>query len=345
MPGSHRSSNSVDTVVQCGPITLELTAETEPLRTRARAVLAAFTAHWGAAGPPTRVELRMTSTPADMGAGRVLSCSDLRVDHTSAGLMATCRSGGFGHYDPARRSWVLHIHKLVEPPRLPASDPDAPQEVWLGDSVEDLLELVLTTAWREVGWIPLHAGAVVDEDRCALLTAPAKGGKTTLTVALLQRGWRTLGDDKTLLALTGNGTPEARGLAPLFNIDPYTASWFPALGNLQRLPPLSRWNDKRRVLIEDVWSNCFAARAVPTHVVAIRRSLDRRPVRIEPLQPIEVLSALLHQTVVPNDPNAAKAILNVLVHTARTLRGVRFELGDDAYSDPGSVDALDALLR
>lgn len=345
MPGSHRPPESVDTVVQCGPITLALTAETEPLQRRARAVLAGFTAHWGAPGPRTRVDLRMTSMPAEMGPGRVLNCSDVRVDRTSAGLTATCRSGAFGHYDSARRSWVLHIHTLVEPPTLSASDRDAPQEPWLGDSVEDLLELVLTTAWREVGWIPLHAGAVTDGERCVLLTAPAKGGKTTLTVALLQRGWRTLGDDKTLLALTGNGTSEARGLAPVFNIDPYTATWFPALRNLQRRPPLSRWNDKRRVMIEDLWDHCFTQRAVPTHVVAIRRSLDRRPVRVEPMQPIDVLSALLHQTVIPHDPTAAKTILNVLAQTARTLRGVRFEIGDDAYSDAGTIDTLDAVLR
>lgn len=341
MEGSRGVPDGMEAVVYCGPIMLGISADSAPLLQRARTVLEPFTARWTDACPLIRVHLCMTTEHALMGVGRFLHCANVRVDRTATGLVATCRSGAIGVYDSSRRAWSLHVHTLSGF----ASRTDAAEDTWVGDSVEDLFELVLTTAWRDVGWIALHAGAVVDGPRCALLTAPAKGGKTTLTVAMLQRGWRTLGDDKALVSLGADGRPEVRGLARRFNIDPHTCTWFPELGNLEVLPPLSRWNAKRRVMIDDVWAHRFADRAEPTHVVSLRRSLERRPARVTPLSRIEVLSALLHQTVIPNDPSAARVILKILAQVARTLRGLRFDIGDDAYSDPSTLDGLDTRLQ
>ena len=89
----------------------------------------------------------------------------------------------------------------------------------------------------------------------------------------------------------------------------------------------------------------LATRAVPTHVVLIDRVAESRPTRIETLGAPEILSALLHQTVIPNDPAAAKAILTVITRSARSMRGVRFAIGDDAYGDPAAMQALEAALE
>jgi hypothetical protein len=255
----------------------------------------------------------------------------MRADPTAEGLLATCRSGASGIYDRAARRWELRI---VEPADAAASE----------DHIEDLLELALTTAWRAAGWIPLHAGAVVRGGSCALLMAPAKGGKSTLTAAMVQRGWRTLGDDKALLGFVG-GQPEVRGLAREFNLDPATRRWFPEVGDLQSLPPLSRWNAKRRVAIESVWGDCVVGRAVPIWVVLIQRDAGPRPTRVSALTASQVLSALLHQTVVPSDAATAREILAVLARVARTMRGLRLEIGADVYADPRNLDVLEERLR
>jgi len=350
MEGSRDIPDGVDGVVHCGPVTLAVSAATAALRQRTQAVLETFGARWNAPGPFIHVRLHGTTDAAVLGEGRYLRCANTMVDKTASGLIATCRSGAFAVYDAAHRAWDLHIRTLssaASPGRLdtPAAAARPQPPVWTGDSVEDLLELVLTTGWREAGWIPLHAGAVLTARRCALLTAPAKGGKTTLTVALLHRGWRTLGDDKALITLRADGSPEVRGLTSRFNIAPRTGTWFPELGDLASRPPISPWSDKRRVCITDVWQNCFADTATPTHIVLIQRSEERRATRIEGLKTTDVLSALLRQTVIPADAIAARTILDVLARTARSLRGVRFEIGDDAYSHPEALDALDERLE
>jgi hypothetical protein len=341
----------LDAVVHCGPVAIGVTAETPALRDRALAELEQFTARWDDPCALIRVHLHTTDEPVAMGEGRFLHCSGIRVDQAPSGLIATCRSGGSGIYAAARREWDLYIHPASFAPAArpldgptPVATPAAEDGAWTEDNIEDLLELILTTAWREVGWIALHSGAVVSARRCALLMAPAKGGKSTLTAAMLHRGWRTLGDDKLLIGLGADGQPEVRGLATEFNLDPRTSTWFPELGDLESLPRLSSWTPKRRVSIAGVWGDCVADRAVPTHVVLIRRVSACVPTRVERLGPSEVLSALLHQTVVPADPATAKRILTVVARSARTVRGVRVEIGDDVYRDPCSLDALEEQL-
>jgi hypothetical protein len=320
-----------ETVVPCGPVAVAVSAETVDLLQRALDELQQFAAPWADAAANVRVHLRRATAPAPMGEGRFLHCSALRVDATADGLLASCHSGASGLYDRARQQWDLRI---VNSPRAAGEE----------DHVEDLLELALTTAWRAAGWIPLHAGAVVRGGSCALLMAPAKGGKSTLTAAMVHRGWRTLGDDKALLGVVG-GQPEVRGLAREFNLDPATRRWFPEVGDLQRLPPLSRWNAKRRVAIETVWGDCVELRAVPAWVVVIQRDAGPRPTRVSALSAREVLSALLHQTVVPSDAATAREILAALARTARTMRGLRLQIGADAYADPRNLDVLEERLR
>jgi hypothetical protein len=335
MDGGRQDPGGIETVVHCGPVALSISAHTAKLRERALAELAQFTAQWDDPSPVLAVHLHAAESRSALGEGRYLHCSRMRVDRSAAGLVATCRSGASGRSDVARRRWDLHVPPALETADGPSTD----------DSIEDLLELVLTTAWRERGWIPLHAGAVQRGARCALLMAPARGGKSTLTAAMLHRGWRALGDDKALVALDHDGRAEVRGLASTFNLDPRTAAWFPELGDLEALPPLSRWSAKRQVAIEDVWRDGVARRAAPTHVVQLQRYPDRRPTRVERLGAREVLSALLRQTVIPADRDAARGILSVLAGAARTVRGVRLEIGEDAYRDPDALDALEQVLE
>ena len=329
--GSH-----LEAVVHCGPVALSVTAETPALQSRALAELDQFNARWDEPCALICVQVHVANQPRALGAGRFLHCSSIRADPAPPGLVATCISGASGIYDAARRHWDLYIVS-----GSPAAVEDDPTD---DDDLEDLLELILTTAWREAGWVPLHAGSAVRDGRCALLMAPARGGKSTLAAALLHRGWRTLGDDKLLVALGADGQPEVRGLTAQFNLDPRASAWFPELGDLEPLPRLSSWTAKRRVSIAAVWGDCFATRAVPTHVVMLRRLRERVPLRIESLGTREVLAAMLRQTVIPADPTAARQILTVVAGAARNMQGVRLEIGDDAYRDPSALQALEGLL-
>ncbi len=323
--------------ISCGPVVLDVTAETPRLHQRAVAELGQFTSRWPAPCPTVPVRLQVATAPAAMLAGTFLHCRETNVDKTPSGLAATCVSGASGRYDAARRRWSLDF---------PVSRPASPAGVSTVDDahMEDLLELVLTTAWRESGWVPLHAGAVARDGRCAILAAPSRGGKSTLTVALLHRGWRMLGDDKILIRLQPGGLPEVRGLTTQLNLHPRTSRWFGEVGDLEALQPLSQWTGKRRVTAESIWYDCFVPQARPTHIVQIRRDGAPRVTRATRLSTTEVLSVLLRQTVVPADAACARSILAVLAPSSRQLAGACLEIAEDAYSDPGTLDSIEAML-
>ncbi len=114
-------------------------------------------------------------------------------------------------------------------------------------------------------------------------------------------------------------------------MDPQTRKWFPEVGDLSTLPLDSAWTPKRRVPIETIWRERMLPHAAPTHLVQIQRSTERQPTRIHPLNSTEIVSTLLHQTVVPVDRTAARQVISTIAALANKVQGLRLELGQDAY--------------
>ncbi len=311
----------------CGPLALHLTAANARLRDRVAAVLDLFTARWEP--PATAVELRVIEAepPAAMARGTYLTCGRMHVDGDADALYATALSGASCRW-AAGAPWTIAV---------PSGGP-------IPDDIEELLSLLLTTTWRQLGWVPLHAGAVVRDGCCALVTATSGGGKSTLVAALVRRGWQTLGDDKLLLRRAANGAGTVRALLHNFNLHPQVRGWFPEVGDLAARPVYSAWTEKRRVRAGEIWPGCERAAATPTHLVEVHRAPAGHGVRIEPLAAGEVLSSLLHQTVVPRDPATARPLLAAIAATAQDLRGVRATIASGAYSDGDCLAPLEAAL-
>ena len=53
----------------------------------------------------------------------------------------------------------------------------------------------------------------------------------------------------------------------------------------------------------------------------------------------------MRQTVIPNHSPTARAILSTVAELAGTLKGLRVEVGKDAYLQPGSLVDLEAHLE
>jgi hypothetical protein len=298
------------------------------IRAKVGDICALFDVRW--VGPPLTVELDIDagaplSPPAE---GRFLHCAKMRVDADGEDLRASFDGGVSATFDSRTGSWRV---------RLPSARPTGPV---LAD-IEGLVTLVLATGWRALGWVPLHAGAVAKDGRCALLCAPSGGGKSSLTVAMVARGWQTLGDDKLLLRHDGR---ELRALLFHLNLDPRTRFWFPALGDLASLPEYSMWTPKRRLKITSVWPSSGRETARPTHLVAITREAGVVGVTVEPMARGETLSLLLHQTVVPGDPAVARRMVGPVAACAAGLESWRVTVGDDAYRDADALAPLEAAL-
>jgi hypothetical protein len=208
------------------------------------------------------------------------------------------------------------------------------------EDVEELIILALTTGWRSAGWVPVHAAAVTDGSRCAVICAPSGGGKSTLSAAFVRRGWRTIGDDKLLLRVV-DGRSHLAALQRTFNLHPCTSAWFPEVGDLERLPRYSTWTAKRKVKIESIWPEPAADGAHPTHLLRVRRAPESGGIVHTPLGPGETLTTLLRQVAIPSDRSTASHILSAVAPTARGMRGLDVVVGENAY---GRADALDALI-
>jgi hypothetical protein len=255
------------------------------------------------------------------------------VDSTDDGLVAATASGihGSGRVGAEGDRWHMSVPSgLVAAGRL--------------HDLEDLVGLALTTGWRSAGWVPLHAAAVANGDRVALICSESGGGKSTLTVAMVQHGWRTLGDDKLLLRIDASGAPEVRSLLSTFNLHPRTHEWVPQVGPLDGLPRYSIWTDKRRVRVKAISPGAMARRARPTHLVHLVRGEGPPELRMAALSPTDVTSTLLRQVVFPTDPTATRPMLDTLAKATGHLRGRRVEIGPDAYRHNDVAAALEMQL-
>ena len=182
------------------------------------------------------------------------------------------------------------------------------------------------------------------DDATVLVCAGSRGGKTTFSMAMVNRGWRLIGDDKLLLGAP-HGTWIVAGIKHVMNVDPVASAWFSELGDLTVLPEYSAWSPKRRVSLASVWPAAAALQGEPTHLVQLIRTEGRGEVKVSPLSIADRISVLLHQTVIPLDPAIARHITSTLAVRAERLLGVRVEVPDDVYAQPHALDAVEEALR
>ncbi len=313
----------------CGPLDVQLVTSSTDLRTKLSETFSLYDLVWTPPRHPVHVWASLCRVPSAPARGAFLRCGRMWVDRTPRGLRATTVSGAGAEciYHEDGEEWHLEVaESLVADGKL--------------EELEDILSLVLTTGWRRTGWTPVHAAAVERDGSCVMFCAPTGGGKTTMTAALVRRGWRVLGDDKLLLHLR-DGEPEVAALLHTFNLHPQTRRWFPEVGDLEHLPRYSVWTEKRKVRVNDIWVGATALRARPRVLVALNRSPDVAQAEIQPLSPPAVLETLLRQTVIPADRDVARPILTAVAHTAARLRGLRLTVPHDGYRQAGLLSRLE----
>jgi len=298
----------------------------------ARSYLDLFGPRWS--GPYRSIDVQLTRARLSALAGATyLSCGRMRVDRRGSHYLAATRCGfiALGACNDGRGDrWIIAV-----PPQTGFGEPE------IGE-IEDLFSLICTLGWRAQGWIAVHAGAVAKGDRCVLLCAASGGGKSTLTAALVQNGWKTLGDDKLLLR-AGDRAAVLASMLQTFNLDPATRRWL-NVGDIDALPRYSAWTQKRRIHVNMLAENQALERAAPTHLAVLRRCSEVDGIRATRMETREVLPSLLRQIVIPSDREAAATILETAISCARGLHGVYVDIGDDAYAKPGWLASLESAL-
>lgn len=316
----------------CGPLRVTVETETHSLYDKVVETLRLYDRRWPRHDGNVVLRVNVARDIAALGRGTYLRCARMVVDRTGNGLHATTVCGARSRSDGLGTTMVWNIevpHALIETTNL--------------EDVEELVILALTAGWHGAGWVPLHAAGVTDGNRCAIICAPSGGGKSTLTAAFVRRGWRAVGDDKMLLRIA-HGVPQVVALQRTFNLHPCTSTWFPEVGDLERLPLYSTWTEKRKVAIASIWPEPIADEARPTHVLRVRRTTEPGPIAVQPLSAADALSTLLRQIAVPTDRSTANAILAAAAPAARAVRGLDVAIGEGAYGSPNALDGLIAAL-
>lgn len=317
---------------KCGPLCVTVQAEDDAIASVVRSYFALFTAPWDGRSRTVQVHIARAK-PAARARGTFLSAAHMTVDVTANGYFADTQYGftARGTCGANSDEWTVTVpHDTVF---------DEPQ---IGD-MEDVFSLICTAGWRAEGFTPIHAGAIVKDGTCAILCATSGGGKSTLTTAMVLHGWSTLGDDKLLLHHEG-GTPVLSSLLQTFNLDPASRRWFD-LGDIDALPRYSAWTEKRRVSLSALRSGAAALRAQPTHIVSVERNRTSPQILFSSMDRAQTAATLLRQIVLPSDPIAARALMTEAMRLVARVKGVRLQIGDDAYAHDGWLASVERALQ
>jgi len=302
----------------CGPIVVTLISDNQTLLDKVAVSLGQYNAMWQSSAKNITITFSLHNGAVTAAAGNFMTCARMNVDISPLGLYASTMAGACCEYNESKGLWAVSL-----PSSLLNED--------LGDLLEDFINLALTTSWRELGWVPVHAASIIKDNCCVLLCASSGGGKTSLTASLIRKGWKTLGDDKLLIRIDEDKKPFAGALVHHFNLHPRSSDWFPEVGDLSLLPAYSRWTDKRKVTISSIWPNKAVINCMPTHLGEVVRRSDIQGIEIHPLTKEKILPILLKQTVLPNDRSVAGKIVSTIASVAQKLKGFRIEIGDNAY--------------
>ncbi|MBI2375926.1 MAG: hypothetical protein HYV07_18175 [Deltaproteobacteria bacterium] len=193
-------------------------------------------------------------------------------------------------------------------------------------------------AVRRLGWFHHHAASIVSARGSGVLVLGEGGaGKTTTTLACLERGFAYGSDDACFVTQDLDVVP-----APsLFHVGERTARAFPRVGAL--LGPAYRANnDKRSLDPRRAFPGRERERLAPPRLLVVPRLDADAITKLEPWSMAETLGALLTSAafvVVDGMPYASEQ-LEVERRLATSAKGFELSLGADALADPAIVPRL-----
>jgi dephospho-CoA kinase len=189
-------------------------------------------------------------------------------------------SGGQGHealWEGADGAWLIRTGRLarflvIRPGHVTfAMGPEATDD----DARALLLRTPLALLVYLKGMLPLHASCVAIGSQTIALAGESGSGKSSVTMALLERGHHMLADDISAIDIGADGGPI------VFPSWPDVELWPDVLSRYGRdvdvLPKVRPALSKRRVSV----SEQFISEPRPLHVVVILRTHNRADARVE----------------------------------------------------------------
>ncbi len=187
---------------------------------------------------------------------------------------------------------------------------------------------------------------LADPDAGLLLIGDCGAGKTTLTLSLLQAGWRCVGDDLVILAADAAGLVVAHGLRRGFSCTAQTAAAFPALQTrLAEGPDLVR--NKKFVQVETHYPAQFTTHCTPRRLLFL--TIAHQPhSQVTAVSATVAMSQLLSQprAGILVDPPTVAGHLQIYGKLVSQAAGGEFQGGQDVLTTPATVSqTIEGFLR
>lgn len=280
--------------------------------------------------------------------GREFSQVRLRVElaEEKCDWLVPTSARRFLRYGPLRgfaldgwRYFTDYLSYLIIPPGAQAIQGHISEETLRENGERFFVNLFLTVALfealRQHGLFFLHAAALESpEGEGYLFAGNAYSGKTSLTLALIQQGFRYLSDDTVFLRPVPAGLEVLPWIRP-FHIASEVIPHYPELCHLAGRPDSFPGHSKKDLRPEECYPDRRAPRLENPRWLFFPGLTSEAGTRLEPLSSAQALPLLLPQSLsVMFDRNLAPEHLRALKRLLASARSFRLWSGTDIKSDP-----------
>jgi hypothetical protein len=185
----------------------------------------------------------------------------------------------------------------------------------------------------------IHGAAVCrGETNGVLFVGNSDTGKSTMTMALVRRGWQYLSDDSIFVRRLADDVVEALPFRRDFGLDPDSDQYFPELSGHDSTQMTD--SEKWRVNVNQLYPALARERCIP-RVILFPKIADVTTSSFKPVGQAEALTLLMQQcSFVDTDKELASAQMKTLQSLVRQSIIYKLEAGRDLKDDPGAVEEL-----
>lgn len=190
---------------------------------------------------------------------------------------------------------------------------------------------------RPKGLYLIHAAALAKEEKGVLIPGFTGSGKTTLSLALLRRGFKFLSDDRPFLRREKGGI-KILAFPESLDVTEKTISFFP---ELQTLPAdaFKTGLKKKKFSVESIYPNSILNTCAP-RVLLFPNIVDRENSRLESISKVEAAVKLLPHCLLVFDQEIAKKHFYLLCQLVEKIDCFRLDLGRNLLAVHGMIEEI-----
>ena len=184
----------------------------------------------------------------------------------------------------------------------------------------------LSEILRSRGLYPVHGAGLANGEQGILIPGFTGSGKTTLSIALLRKGFRFLSDDRSLLRENEAGF-ELLAFPEGLDVTGKTISFFPEIR--EKLGGFSETSlHKRTFRVESVYPDTLTRRCSPKTLI-FPKIAERTFSRLEPISRMEAIERFLPHSLLVFDQGIAEKQFYFLCQLVQKMDCYRLHFGKD----------------